>query len=255
MTALALVIACIGGAFFAATMGTYVAAGAHRWARDEPLGIVSALAAIGCETLASAVTLAAAPFRIRPERPTRWTRGVIVLVPELYCSSASFWYLAHRLRAAGWTVIAARERPRAADAEHVVAAITACADAVPDGIEVVALGHGMGGRLARQWADRAKNRPRVVTLGAPHGGGGRLYRLLGVDTATTEDARTAASTTVIYSGFDAWLPSIDGGYCPGAFNVEIRGIGHFAMLWSPRIVALVLENLAPPHQPAVAPRR
>jgi pimeloyl-ACP methyl ester carboxylesterase len=240
MTALALLIAVIGAVFLAATAVTYV----------------SALAAIGRETLASAATVATMRFRIRPERLTPWTRGVIILVPELYCSSASFWYLAHRLRVGGWTVLASRERPRAADAEHVLTALAACAAAVPDGIEVVALGHGMGGRIARQWADRANDRARVVTLGAPHGrAGGRPYRLLGVDSAITDDEHAAASTTAIYSGFDAWLPAIDGGYCPGAFNIEVRGIGHFAMLWSPRIAALVLENLAPPRQPDVVPRR
>ena len=49
----------------------------------------------------------------------------------------------------------------------------------------------------------------------------------------------------IYSEFDAWVVPVEAAYDQGAFNIQVRGIGHFSLLTSRRVYALLAENLTP----------
>ena len=49
--------------------------------------------------------------------------------------------------------------------------------------------------------------------------------------------------TAIYSSFDVTVVPSSAGQYPGASNIEIEGVGHVGLLWSPRVVELVRENL------------
>jgi hypothetical protein len=43
-------------------------------------------------------------------------------------------------------------------------------------------------------------------------------------------------------------------YWPGAFNIEVRGLGHMSLLFSRRVYELVRENLDAPTAAAGAPQ-
>jgi hypothetical protein len=58
----------------------------------------------------------------------------------------------------------------------------------------------------------------------------------------------------IASDFDAFIAPSSGAYYPGAFNIEVRGIGHFALARSARVWELIRENLAPTSSSAIPPR-
>ena len=63
--------------------------------------------------------------------------------------------------------------------------------------------------------------------------------------------------TAIYSLDDALVIPAGNGYYPGAFNVELRGLGHTSLLFSKRVHRLVRENLAaeiPASRPSVSAR-
>ena len=61
--------------------------------------------------------------------------------------------------------------------------------------------------------------------------------------------------TSIYSADDALVVPATNAYYPGAYNIEVRGLGHMSLLFSRRVYELVRENLAaelPPRR-VVAP--
>lgn len=233
----------------AATAAAYaVGHRGHRGeAGTEPLHPVGTVWAFLHEWLAGVALLAAWPFRLRKQPGAAAPHGVAVFVPELRCSSAGFWYLRRRLRAAGWPTVAGAERPRSAD--DMIAALDARLGELPRGTELVFVGHGIGGWLAREYAEaRPELRVRhIVTLGTPHQGSRALpYRLLGGPTPGPERAAARVDVIAIYSDFDAWLIPVDDAYCPRGFNIAVRGIGHCAMLQSRRVADLITENLAAP---------
>jgi pimeloyl-ACP methyl ester carboxylesterase len=233
----------------AATAAAYaVGRRAHRGdAGTQPLHPVGRVWAFLHEWLAEVALIAAWPFRLRQRPVASPAHGVAVFVPELRCSSAGFWYLRRRLRAGGWSSVAGVERP--ASAAEVVAALDARLAELPRETELVFVGHGIGGLLACEYvAARPELRVRhVVTLGTPHQGSRALpYRLLGATTPAPEAAGTRIDVIAIYSDFDAWLIPVDDAYCPRAFNIAVRGIGHCAMLQSRRVADLIAENLAAP---------
>lgn len=219
-------------------------------AGTEPMHPLGSITAFLHEWLSGVALIVAWPFRLRARKLGAAPR-VAVFIPELRCSSAGFWYLRHRLRAAGWPSIAGVERPHSA--AEVTAALDARLAALSRDVELVFVGHGIGGVLAREYvAARPQLRVRhIITLGTPHQGSRALpYRLLGAPTASADGAASPADVIAIYSDFDAWLIPVDDAYCPRGFNIAVRGIGHCAMLQSRRVADLIAENLAAPA-PAV----
>jgi pimeloyl-ACP methyl ester carboxylesterase len=214
-------------------------------AGTEPLHWRGALGAFVHEWLAGLALLAAVPFRVRATPLPAGARGVVISVPELYCSSAGFWYLRRRLSAAGWASVPGLARH--ARRRDAFAALDACIAQLPAGTEIVFLGHGNGGLIARAYAEA---RPQlhvrhVITLGTPHQGSHALpYRVLGRPQYAPSGGGAGVDVIAIYSDFDAWLSPIDDAYCPGGFNIAVRGLGHCAMLQSRRVADLIAENLA-----------
>jgi triacylglycerol lipase len=120
-------------------------------------------------------------------------------------------------------------------------------------VDVVA--HGAGGLIARAWLRRrghAAGVHRLVTLASPHQGttcarpalhpGSRLVTHLAHD----DTVPALVDVIAIYSPDDTVVVPAANGYYPGAFNIEIDGIGHAAMLVSRRVTELVRENLDAP---------
>ena len=77
--------------------------------------------------------------------------------------------------------------------------------------------------------------------------GSPLLAALGADAQVLE----RVDCTAIYSADDAVVVPASAGYWPGAFNVEVRGVGHNSLLFSPRVYELVRENLAAASPAAV----
>jgi pimeloyl-ACP methyl ester carboxylesterase len=184
-----------------------------------------------------------------------------VLVPELYSSARSFWYLRRRLRAVGWSCVAGLPRTRRTSGPDAIAALDACTARLAAATDLVLVGHGIGGLLAHRYAQQRPHLPirHVVTLATPHGGSASLpYRLLagsaGPHTGPPPAAPADVDVIAIYSAFDAWLQPLDNAYCPGGFNIDVRGIGHCATLLSRRVADLVVENLAATLVSARSPR-
>jgi pimeloyl-ACP methyl ester carboxylesterase len=231
----------------AVTAAAYAIDRGHRGdAGTEPLNFAGSLWAFLHEWLAGVALLAAWPFRLRG-KPSTDARRVAVLVPEMHCSSASYWYLQRRLRAAGWSAIAGVHRTG-----HVAQtneALDAQLALLPAGAELVLVGHGVGGLLVRDYAERRPDLHirHVVTLGAPHQGSRAVpYRWFRAPTLPPAPSEPRVDVIALYSDFDAWLVPIDDAYCPRGFNIAVRGVGHCAMLQSRRVADLIVENLAAP---------
>lgn len=254
----ALVIALPVAASLIATAAIYAAARRRGEAGTAPLPAATAALAFLRESVAMLALCAARLLPARAEPTARTPHRVALVIPEMYCSTSGFWYLLRHLRAHGWEGAAGARRM--IGAAQTFAALDARIAALPPTCELVLIGHGIGGLLAHRYAQaRPAARVRhVVTLGAPHQGSGALpYRLLGDRAAIPPalPATEAASTDVIaiYSDFDAWLVPVDDAYCPGGFNIAVRGIGHCAMLLSRRVADLIVENLTAPVAASIAP--
>ncbi len=189
-------------------------------------------------------------------------RPAIVFVPG-YCSTrACFWLLRWRLAHAGWTTTYGYNyRTVAGDVRTVARGLGILLDEVctaSDDPRVVVVAHGIGGIVARLCLRERGGRGigTLVTLGTPHQGS-KLYALaldpmlaalrpaspLMEELAAGNALVEHTDVTAIAASFDVTiLPSAAGRY-PGASAIEIEGVGHFGLLWSPRVFALIRENL------------
>ncbi|MGH7821773.1 MAG: alpha/beta fold hydrolase [Candidatus Binatia bacterium] len=203
------------------------------------------------------------PFAVvRSDRPP-----VLLLHGHAGSRTALLW-LAWRLRREGFpNVVGVRVGPPGADAYQKAKALAATVERVlrdvgAERVDVVA--HSLGGLVARAYVREyggARRVGRLVTLGTPHQGtrvaafaidaaarsllpGSRLL----ADLAREDPVPTLVSVTSIFSPFDAKiLPSRNAVY-PGAANVEVDGLGHDAMLYSPKVLRLVVEALGQPSR-------
>ena len=126
-------------------------------------------------------------------------------------------------------------------------------------VDVVA--HSMGGLVARacvRAGGATSGIGRLITLGTPHQGS-LAFAWLGLDPMLGQmrpgspfldrlcgDDRVpaVAECISIYSADDALVLPPAAAYWPGAFNIEVRGIGHMSLLFARRVYDLVRENLA-----------
>jgi pimeloyl-ACP methyl ester carboxylesterase len=255
MSAAILLALLVVGMPLAVTVVLYAASAGRRGDTGvEPLHAVGTAGAFLREWIATAVLLAASLVGEGTHRSDPQTGRMVILIPERFCTGATFWHLRRRLHACGWSSRVGIRRLRGTDGRDVSTALDARMATLPNGTELVILGHGIGGLVALRYAqDRPALHVRhVITLGTPHQGSRSLpYRLLGAAAAPPSPAAkdgTAVDVIAVYSDFDAWLQPVDSAYCPGGFNIAVRGVGHCAMLWSRRVGDLIVENLtaAPP---------
>lgn len=250
LLSLAIITLLVAAPLLVATAVVYAACHGQRGdTGTEPLRFAGSLRAFLREWLATVALVAAAPFRLRPHKSAASHRQVVIFVPELRCSSGAFWYLRRRLKAAGWTSLPGLERTGGRPtSESLAAVLDARLAALPADSDVVLVGHGVGGLLARDYAAaRADRRLRhVVTLGSAHQGTRALpYNLLRAPVAAALQPN-GVDLIAIFSDFDAWLVPVDDAYCPQGFNIAVRGIGHCSLLLSRRVADLITENIAAP---------
>jgi len=259
----------------------YAAAAADRRRRpaacaddqDEPAAWAARVRAFAFECVATTMLAWMAPlaFRRRRVRPfdARLQHPPVVLLHGYLQHSANFLWLARRLRRDGWVhLYAVGHVPLGGDIERSGVRLAGVIDRIrretgADDVDIVA--HSMGGLVARAcMCAGAAGIRRIITLGTPHQGT-EVFRRLGVDPmlrqmrpgspclhrlagANAMPARTELIS--IYSRDDALVVPPSNAYCPGAFNIEVRGPGHMSLLFSRRVYELVRENLAAEAEPA-----
>ena len=257
-----LAIVALLGVRLAITLMTYGFAWKHQ-APASRLGAARTLRMIVAEwgafianfvVLSPFETLWMGPDRLRPstERPP------LLLVHGYGCSRAAWWWLRHQLEARGWVVATINLEPIYTDIEHYVEPLARRIDEVltaTGAARLILVGHSMGGLVVRaylrlQGADKVA---RVVTLGTPYGGS-ELARIgfgangrqmvPGSDwLAQLADYPQPVETTVIFSPHDNYVMPQTNLYLPGAQRRALDGLGHLAMLYSPRVADALVDTL------------
>ena len=208
---------------------------------------------------------------IRSSRAGTSVDRPVLLVHGWCLNSASLGLLAARLRRDGRYVVFDNRSPRA---RNMRAAVESLAETIRElagnseahRVDIVA--HGVGGVIVRAAAMVAEVSPligNVVTIGSPHRGTAlallsRRDGLLDLrpgssfldDLVRGDSLPAQTHVAAIASPFDAIVFPFDLAYYPGAFNVTVEGIGHYAMLYSDRVYTLVAENLSVPAKAGAA---
>jgi triacylglycerol lipase len=236
----------------------------------EPLGLIDAVRAFAQECIACGATVILWPIGwLMPSCASgRGNRGPLVLVHGWGLNRGCFWLLRRRLLRDGWGPVccfdyrsfdALRSRaPRHLEraAEQLRVFLQHLGDCGP----LTVIGHGLGGFVLRFYLRRypAPNVRRIVMLGTPH---------LGTELARPQwraSAKLRPGSTfltrlnagdrvpqqydaiAIHSSFDATVVPPSNAEYPGAFNIQVRDVGHNALLFSSKVYRLLLENLNVP---------
>lgn len=233
----------------------------------EPLGLVDATWAFIAECAATAAVVLSVPLGWLLPRcaSSGGDRGPVVLVHGWSLSRGCFWLMRRRLLRDGWSPVCCFDyRTLGLDVEGAAAQLRVVVEQLvaTSGAQrpLTLIGHSLGGLVLRYYARRypAPHVRRIVTLGTPHSGtalarsmGGTIHKLnpasqffkaLGAADRVPQQFDVIA----IHSRFDAMiLPPRNAEY-PGAFNIQVAGIGHNALLFSAKVYQLIAENLAAP---------
>jgi pimeloyl-ACP methyl ester carboxylesterase len=217
-----------------------------------------------CAACAAVVFLIPVGWALPRCRTGGGNRGPIILVHGRSPARGSLWLLRRRLLRDGWsricclasTGICGDLEPAAARLRHVVEDMARTTPQRP----LILVGYGFGGLVLRYYARRypTPGVRRIVTLGTPHAGTELAALLPGLGSKLGPHAswltRLTAADRVplqfdviaIHSTFDALVqPPVCAEY-PGAFNVRVTDVGHYTLLFSHKIYALLAENLAAP---------
>lgn len=193
--------------------------------------------------------------------------GPPVLLLHGYGASGGYWiHLARRLDAAGISHASVDLVPLGADIDDYVPLVEQAVEALRAATgapRVAIVAHSMGGLVARAWmrAHGAARLARLVTLGTPHHGTVLARFGLGANAAQMragadgpgpwlralaagEDAAARAAVTSIYTQHDNIVAPRASAALPGARNVALAGIGHVALGSDPRVLDLVMRELA-----------
>jgi pimeloyl-ACP methyl ester carboxylesterase len=238
--------------------------------RDDPLGLFHAAAAFVLECLSTFLVLLSIPTGWFPQtlRPRSLqaphAHGPVVLVHGWGLNRGCWWLLRYRLRRDGWgPIYGFNYSSFSADVERAAAELVEFINALPArsaGAPLSLIGHSLGGLVIRYCLRRyrAQGVRRVITLGTPHGGTsflpliGPVRRRLDPDSPLIHQLNAGDrvpqqfDVIAIGSQFDALiLPPARARY-PGAFNIQVRDIGHNRLLFAHRVYVLIRENLEAP---------
>jgi triacylglycerol lipase len=274
VTAVLVSVAALAAGALVRTGLTYARAARHRRHHPPPCAaddvaltlatrLISRARLLAGEAAATALPRLTAwlPWRPPPLSAATDRRRPVVLVPDVGAPRSSLRPLARGLARAGWRSIATVHL-RLGRHQDVVSAIDALAAAI-DGVRtatgarrVDVVAHGWGGLVARAYLGRAGMRvARLVTLGSPHQGTDAYPERSQALRPYLAGGDGHAERIAIYSPDDALLLPPENAYWPGAFNIQVRGIGHAALLRSSRVAGLVRENLAAPLESSAPAER
>ena len=194
------------------------------------------------------------PDRLRPSV----ARPPLLLVHGYGCSRAAWWWLRHRLEAHGWVVATINLEPIYTDIEHYVGPLAQRIDTVlaeTGAARLILVGHSMGGLVIRAYLRRhgVDKVLRVVTLGTPYGGSELARIAFGANGRQMvpgndwldrlADDGLHVETITLVGPHDNYVMPQTNLILAGAQSLALDGLGHLAMLYSPRVADALLNAL------------
>ena len=198
--------------------------------------------------------------------PRRSELPPLLLIHGYLCNRGVWWWLRRSLRAQGRVVATIDLEPPLGSIEELAEVLGARIRALTaeTGAEkVVLVGHSMGGLAARAYLRRQGKRQvaKLVTLGTPHHGT-QLARIgLGCN-AWEMEAESAwirklneggpppVPTLSVWSARDNYIAPQDSSRLAGAREIVLPALGHLSMLFSPRVLRILLDETAVTSGPA-----
>lgn len=186
----------------------------------------------------------------------------ILLVHGFACNSSCLWWLEWQLKRAGYRVRSVSYAPAFGNVHKLVPQIKQhvrqlLADSGADKLHYVA--HSMGGVLVRDLladAEFADVIDQVICLGSPQQGsraanllapfaGGAIRQMVYHSDYVMPLAPTPGSArwSAINSQMDNLVLPVTSAILPGMTHVAVDYLGHCSLLYSPRVLALILRQL------------
>ncbi len=200
-------------------------------------------------------------------RPSRYP--LVLLIHGYFCNRGVWWWLRRGLRAGGRSVATIDLEPPLGDIEDLAEGLAARIRALTaeTGAEkVVLVGHSMGGLAARAYLRRHGDGrvAKLITLGTPHHGTALARIGLGCNARQMElgsawirelvDAEPAPVPALsVWSARDNYIMPQDSSRLRGARENVLPALGHLSMLFSPRILEILLDETAKSYDPTPAP--
>lgn len=191
----------------------------------------------------------------------------IVLLAGGALGEAALAPLLDRLAASAWTTILFRPTSWRLPVADAAAQLDTFLRRYTHRPGIVLIAYGATGLILRYYLRRypATGIRRVVTIGTPHQGTAAAPVAFEPAPQPALDAmrRLAAGDRVplqfdviaIHSDFDELIAPAARAYYPGAFNIQVRGVGRFALARSQRLFELLTENLDPPPARVAVPHQ
>jgi triacylglycerol lipase len=215
------------------------------------------------ESLALLVTILLRPLAWFPPRrpPGGGDAGTpIILLHGLFHNRSCWWWLQRRLRRLQLGPVYAMKLPHWRGCEDLAGLLAEQIEAVcrQHGVEQVWLvGHSNGGMVARhylQLGDGARRAAGCVMIGAPHAGSKLApFAISGMGLELLPGSpflRSLAAAplpplpmTAIYSRHDNIVIPYESGGLTGVTQIELRGLGHTAILYHPEAIEAIVRAL------------
>jgi triacylglycerol lipase len=188
-------------------------------------------------------------------------RPPLLLVHGFRCNRGIWFWLRERLESIGWVVATVNLEPPGAGIDAYAPVIARRVEevlAATGAAQLIMVAHSMGGLAARAYLRRDGNArvAGLITLGSPHrgsrlaalawGGDGRQMR---VGNAWLEALAAPGAVPLpprcvsIYSRHDNQVMPCECANLPGAENIEVDGVGHLGMMFSPPMLASLQRAL------------
>ena len=262
-TAAAVSFGVLLGVYFLFTLATF----AICWPRspavpEENIGFLAALRTIVTEWLAffalfGVIQPFADNFFSVKGRPQRGEKLPVMLVHGYRCNSGLWWWMISRLRAAGFAV-------EAIDLEPALASIDKFAEQLHHAIEAYLqdtgarklrlVTHSMGGLVARAYLKRygSERVDKVITLACGHHGTRIAYFGLGKNAREMEPGSgwlaalpepAPVPVVTVWTAQDNFIAPQTSSRLSGAQDIILTGMGHLSLMFSPRVLDIVLKEL------------
>jgi triacylglycerol lipase len=214
------------------------------------------------ESLALFVTILLRPLAwLPPRRPQGSGSGTpIILLHGLFHNRSCWWWLQLRLRRLDLGPVYAMKLPHFRGCAELAGLLAARVEEVCQqlGVERVWLvGHSNGAMVARhylQLGDGARRAAGCVMIGAPHAGSKLApFAISGMGLELLPGSpflRSLAAAplpplpmTAIYSRHDNIVIPYESGGLTGVTQIELRGLGHTAILYHPEAIEAIVRAL------------
>ncbi len=186
-------------------------------------------------------------------------RVPLLLIHGYMCNRGIWWWVAAKLRAVGLSVATINLEPPGGSIDAFAVQLhtrieALCAEMHAD--QIILVTHSMGGLVARAYLRKhgAARIAKLVTLASPHHGTWLAYYGLGENAhqmrpasawiQSLEQTELSVPTLSVWSPADNFIAPQDSSRLAAAREIIVPAVGHLTMLLSPRILAILLDELA-----------